>query len=557
MGVHKRQTEKLGVVVCYFNPSNYVSKFVNFLDFYYKIKDNTDICLQIVESYSDDSVYPLKNTISKNIISIKSNSVYWQKEELLNIGMYKQIESNIKKLCWLDCDIEFINDNWASNILEKLNTHNIVQVFSDATIITDSKNNKIQISSFIKKNLEEDCNPMRRIGEIGYGYAYNHTIIQDCMLYENAIIGGGDFLNAIPFLDNISTDDIKKDRYFKNATNDMLVDYLNWYKKIKNKNIGYCENKIKVAFHGNREDRQYLRREKVLVDLKYNPSKDLVKSDCGLRLIVNKKIEKYLKKYFNERNEDVFMNDIVSRRFFNNTLNRVVSNTGVSVETNDTMLQKIDKIKNISNRNQCNNRIHVLQKLVAVWSKNNLKTIKTKTTPHIQDVVYDKSNRPQCGSIRNNKNDRFAHTYLRYIIDNYDILSDITFFLNDNIKQTDILQAFKKIENGTHNKTQFYTPIVCEESDVITDESGHIVGLYSNTNILKSKYTFQKWNDIVLNKQFTRGVCQKIPCFYVGKYYIQKNTIDLYKKLLDLISCNIHMNEDELYLNKSWKYLFK
>ena len=70
MDVQEKQYEKLGVVVCYFNPSNYISKFVNFLDFYYKIKNNTNICLQIVESYSNDSVYPLKNTISKNIISI-------------------------------------------------------------------------------------------------------------------------------------------------------------------------------------------------------------------------------------------------------------------------------------------------------------------------------------------------------------------------------------------------------------------------------------------------------------------------------------------------------
>jgi hypothetical protein len=557
MDVQEKQYEKLGVVVCYFNPSNYISKFVNFLDFYYKIKNNTNICLQIVESYSNDSVYPLKNTISKNIISIKSESVYWQKEELINIGMRKQIESGIKKLCWLDCDIEFIDCDWTTTILEKLDTNDIVQVFSDATIITDSRNNKIQISSYIKKNLDEGCNPMRRIGEIGYGYAYNHTIIKDYMLYENAIIGSGDFLNALPFLENISTDDIKKDRYFKNATSDMVFNYLNWYEQIKNKNIGYCKNKIKVAFHGNREDRQYLRREKILMELNYRPSIDLVKSDCGLRRIVNKKIEKYLKKYFNERNEDVFMNSIVSKRFFNNTLNRVILNADISVDKTDTMLQKIDKIKNLSNDTQRNTGVCFLQKKVAVWSKNNLKDIKTKTIPTIHDIVYDKSNRPQCESIRNNKNDRLAHTYLRYIIDNYHMLSDVTFFLNDHINQRNVLQTLKKIQNIADNEKQSYTPIVHAESKVETDELGHIVGLYSNVNIIKSNYTFQEWNNIVLGKQSSEFTYQKFPCFYVGKHYIQNNPIELYKKLLDLTLSDSYMNEEELYLNKSWKHLLK
>ena len=557
MDAHKKQDEKLGVVVCYFNPSNYVSKFINFLDFYYKIKDNNNICLQVVELYSNDSVYPLKNTISKDIISIKSESVYWQKEELLNIGMCKQIEFGIKKLCWLDCDIEFIDDEWANNILKKLNTHNIVQVFSDATIITDSKNNKVKISSYIKKILDEECNPMQRIGEIGYGYAYNYEIIQNNLLYENAIIGGGDFLNALPFIENISVDDIKKDRYFKNATSDMLFDYLNWYKKIKNKNIGYCKNNIKVAFHGNRKDRQYLRREKVLIELNFSPSKDLVKSDCGMRRIANKKIEKYLKKYFDERNEDLFMNNIESKRFFNNKLNRVISNVGVIIKQTDTMFQKIDKIKTISNNDLFNNRIRVSKKAVAVWSKNNLKDIKTKTIPNIQDIVYDKSNRPQHESIRNNKNERFAHTYLRYIIDNYDVLSDITFFLNDQINQRTIMQTLEKIQKTKYKKTQCYTPIVYGENDIKTDESDHIVGLYSNTNIRKSIYTFQEWNNVVLKKQVKRGVYQKIPCFFVGKHFIQKNSIDLYKKILELISFDTHLQENELYLNKSWKYLFK
>jgi hypothetical protein len=137
------------------------------------------------------------------------------------------------------------------------------------------------------------------------------------------------------------------------------------------------------------------------------------------------------------------------------------------------------------------------------------------------------------------------------------MLSDVTFFLNDHINQRNVLQTLKKIQNIADNEKQSYTPIVHAESKVETDELGHIVGLYSNVNIIKSNYTFQEWNNIVLGKQSSEFTYQKFPCFYVGKHYIQNNPIELYKKLLDLTLSDSYMNEEELYLNKSWKHLLK
>ena len=42
-----------------------------------------------------DSVYTLKNIIHNNLISINTNSVYWQKEELINIGLRKHIDNSL------------------------------------------------------------------------------------------------------------------------------------------------------------------------------------------------------------------------------------------------------------------------------------------------------------------------------------------------------------------------------------------------------------------------------------------------------------------------------
>ena len=65
---------KVGVVCCYFNHCNYVSKLINFIRFYTHLHAS-GISPLVVESYSDDSLYRVNN-LSENVISVKNSSVY-------------------------------------------------------------------------------------------------------------------------------------------------------------------------------------------------------------------------------------------------------------------------------------------------------------------------------------------------------------------------------------------------------------------------------------------------------------------------------------------------
>lgn len=559
--VHGNSNVQLGVVACYYNPCNYLSKFINFLDFYFKLKETSDITIKIIEAYSSTSMYALKNTISESITSIKCESVYWQKEELINIGIRSCIEMGITKICWLDGDIEFQNSNWSEIILSQLEKHEVVQVFSESNTPIGYNNKKNIEMSFVKKLKSSNYHPFDRKGEIGYGYAYNVEILGEDLLYMNGVIGGGDFLNILPFISSLNSETIKKDRYFRDANENMISDYLHWYQTIKkdNINLGYCNNTIQVAFHGYRKNRNYVKREKILKELNFDPTIDYINEQGGLRSIQNENLRVYLKRYFRERNEDTFLENTKSKRYFNNIISRVLSKSKLKVNENKSTLQKIDILRSLNSiRQKTNNKINLFKKnRIAIWSKNKIQEIKTGQYKTIQDFVYDKSNRPQKYAIKNKNGERYAHTYLRYIIDNYDNLPNITLFLNDCIDHSCILNKKNIIENIPNNENQEYTSILNDGSRIQIDKLGHVVGLYKNTNIRKSNLTFSQWVVANINTKQSPLVYENYPIFYIGKMAIYRRGVEYYKNILNLISTTPSITEDELYLHRSWSLLFK
>ena len=47
----------------------------------------------------------------ENVYRLRSNSIMWQKERLINYGVSKLPES-CKYFAWIDCDVLFLQDNW-------------------------------------------------------------------------------------------------------------------------------------------------------------------------------------------------------------------------------------------------------------------------------------------------------------------------------------------------------------------------------------------------------------------------------------------------------------
>ena len=112
--------EILGVVCCYFNPCNFLSRFINFIEFYYSMSTQENIKLIVVESYASDSKYRI-NEIVENITSVSTDEIYWQKEQLLNIGIKQLIDEKLEYIAWVDTDISFLDDAWVERSIKNIN----------------------------------------------------------------------------------------------------------------------------------------------------------------------------------------------------------------------------------------------------------------------------------------------------------------------------------------------------------------------------------------------------------------------------------------------------
>ena len=132
-------------------------------------------------------------------------------------------------------------------------------------------------------------------------------MIKEYKLYDKAILGTGDLLNLVGFCKaDRYTDEFKNDRFFKNNTSEFFIDYMNWAKTVPclDYGIGYSPNKIKVNYHGNFKNKNYINREHILKEYKFNPIKDLVLDETGLYKLTNKKLENKILAYFRSRKED-------------------------------------------------------------------------------------------------------------------------------------------------------------------------------------------------------------------------------------------------------------
>ena len=96
----------------FFNPNNYKNKISNYGLFRESAK-RQGLKLVTVECAFKNSPFQLTAEDADILIQVRSNSVLWQKESLLNIALSK-LPSDCDKISWIDNDIIFLNDNWVS-----------------------------------------------------------------------------------------------------------------------------------------------------------------------------------------------------------------------------------------------------------------------------------------------------------------------------------------------------------------------------------------------------------------------------------------------------------
>ncbi|MDJ1473227.1 hypothetical protein [Xanthocytophaga flava] len=274
-----KPVDDLWVITTFFNSQNYVTKHNNF-NLFIDSLEKSCIKYLVIECAFNDQPFILPN--SPNILKVRSKSVLWQKERLLNVAI-QALPKNCTKLAWIDCDILFENESWIVETSKLLDTYPVVQPFEFVIRLPkgcsyyEGKGDQWEsfASVYQKRSNQLPACDFNSHGHTGFAWAIRKEIITKNGLYDASISGSGDHIMAHAFCGDYYSDCMTQ--IF--GQNDFAIKHFyEWaqaiYQEISGK-IGFIPGTILHLWHGDIINRQYLKRNQELAQFKFNPYEDI------------------------------------------------------------------------------------------------------------------------------------------------------------------------------------------------------------------------------------------------------------------------------------------
>ncbi len=289
-------------ITTFFNPAKYKNKIENYQKFRESSKKQ-GLNLLCVELAFNNEPFELTKGDAEILIQVRSNSVMWQKERLLNIGL-KKLPEDCDKVAWIDCDLIFKNDNWIEETCKLLEKYKVVQLFSYIAYLdkdySEDRYNRIRFSgAYIIANLQ---NPDFFFGVPCGALAARKEIFDKYSFFDKSILGSNDSVMFQSFYG--------KNLYLKDKFTRQLRKELNGYVKdifsIINGSFFYLNNIVLHLWHGDYLNRKYETREEIYHKYNFDPEKDLNinKDGCFEWASDKKELHKEVENYFLERKEE-------------------------------------------------------------------------------------------------------------------------------------------------------------------------------------------------------------------------------------------------------------
>ncbi|MGW8396076.1 hypothetical protein ACWGLP_05185 [Streptomyces lydicus] len=270
------------ILTSFFNPCGYRSRSRNFLSFLQSLQ-RSGADWRCVECAFGDRPFELPS--SDQVLQVRSNSVLWQKERLLNL-LVRTLPSRYSKVAWIDGDVFFSEFDWLARTSELLAQYAVVQPFTEAIRlpcgqVTYDLRGDVVLSFAYRFHLNPNTlawSTYTDHGHTGYAWAGRRDWIQDCGLYDACLSGTGDHLMAHAFLGDwdficCGLRDSPLRRHFEGWA-DVV------YPQIRS-NMGYLDGAALSLWHGSQHDRNYHLATERLQDMSFDPSRDLRIGDNG------------------------------------------------------------------------------------------------------------------------------------------------------------------------------------------------------------------------------------------------------------------------------------
>jgi hypothetical protein len=298
--------DKLHVIAVISNPCLYAKRYILMKDFIKRFENDEPNCiLYIVELAYGNQKFIITDSNNNKHLQLRTDIPIWHKENMINLGVKKLLPKSWKAFAWIDADLEFENNTWASDTLKILNgTKDIVQIFSHCV---DMDNNEMTMkvmnsAGYQYTKQKQYTTNNENFWHPGFAWAMTRKAFERVGgLYEVSILGSGDHIMMHCLLNN------GKNSISSTNTDDYKNSILEYEKKFCKLRFGYVPGVIRHYYHGSKKNRGYQERWKILVNHKYSPILHIQKDSNGL-IIPTKEFSKELQQeifdYFASRNED-------------------------------------------------------------------------------------------------------------------------------------------------------------------------------------------------------------------------------------------------------------
>lgn len=253
----------------------------------------------IVELAFGDAPFRIPLTVADRVLQLRSTCVLWHKERLLNLGI-AALPAECRFVTWLDGDVLFENDQWVNETIARLDQHPVVQPFERVTW-TDAEGASPapgtapggvgeghELLGMGRVLAEASDRPHTladyvRHGHTGFGWSARREVIEQHGLYDGAIVGGGDYVNAHIFAANA---DFLAGRnlYARLLTEPQRADIRRWGLPLAEEiagDIGWTPGRVTHLYHGPSSGRRYTERQALLREDRFDPVADLARDDSG------------------------------------------------------------------------------------------------------------------------------------------------------------------------------------------------------------------------------------------------------------------------------------
>ena len=305
----------LWAITSYFNPTGSRRRRFNYEVF----RQRLNVPLVTVELASDQP-FELGPGDADILLQLRSPSVMWQKERLLNIAL-QHVPRRVSDIAWLDCDVALANDSWAEEATAQLRYTVLVQPFDHvvslradaAEDVTIDRPNAEPIgptfvSRFQNNRMPDDAlratGPSRSRLLLGFAWVARRSLVESYGFYDALIVGGGDramAMAAYGFFDDAITA-----LGLHGASKSHYLQWAEPFNAAVAGSVGAIHGDLCHLWHGKQEDRKYLERHAPLQALGFDPYTDIALAESGAWTWATDKPElhAYVRSYFHSRRED-------------------------------------------------------------------------------------------------------------------------------------------------------------------------------------------------------------------------------------------------------------